>query len=215
MKIKPLTTRVLALRCKLALLTSVSVLGLAGPAFGQSSTSSGVESVVVTGTRIITNGYQAPTPVTVATAADLALSSPASIDDGLRKLPELLGSVQPNTGSGFQPNNHGNYLNLRGLGPNRTLIMMDGQRFPPTNFNNQTNVDVLPQLLVERVDIVTGGASASYGSDAVAGVLNYVLNTKFTGVKGVVQTGVTTFSDNYNQRFGLAIGADVLDHGHL
>src|SRR5262245_3293338 len=199
--------------CKHALLGTVSGLVLAAPAFAQPSPN--VEEVTVTGSRIVQDGYQAPTPVTVVSAGDLALSSPTTVHDGLRKLPSLVGSSAPNTQSGFQPNNKGHILNLRGLGPNRSLIMLDGVRFPPTTFDNRTNVDVLPELLVSRVDIVTGGASASYGSDAVAGVVNYILDTNFTGLKGVAQAGVSDEGDAENHRLGIAYGQDVLERGHF
>ena len=203
--------------CKHALLATVSVLVLTGPVFAQPEPqpSPNLDQVVVTGSRIVQDGYQAPTPVTVVAAADLALSSPTTIHDGLRKLPSLVGSVAPNTQSGFQPNNKGHILNLRGLGPNRSLVMLDGVRFPPTTFDNRTNVDVLPELLVSRVDIVTGGASASYGSDAVAGVVNYILDTNFTGLKGVAQAGTTDAGGGDNHRLGIAFGQDVLDRGHF
>jgi outer membrane receptor protein involved in Fe transport len=172
--------------------------------------------IVVTGSRIIENGYKSPTPVTVATTADLALSSPTSISDGLRKLPQLIGSATPNGQSNvFVSSAHGNVLNLRGLGPNRTLVLLDGVRVAPTTYTNTVDVDILPQLLVQRVDIATGGASASYGSDAVAGVVNYILDTKFTGVKGTAQGGITSRGDARNQRFGLALGSNLSDRVHL
>ncbi len=176
----------------------------------------GMAEVKVTGSRIVQNGYQAPTPVTVATAADLAMGSPTDISDGLRKLPNFVGSSGPNASALFSAAPiRGNVLNLRGLGPNRTLVLLDGVRVPATNYQNTVDVDVLPQLLVERVDIVTGGASASYGSDAVAGVVNYVLDTNFTGLKGVAQGGISTFGDDGNQRFGVAFGTHIGDRGHL
>jgi iron complex outermembrane recepter protein len=195
---------------KHALFVTVGVLLLAKSVFAQP-----IEEVTVTGSRIVQDGYQAPTPVTVVGAADLALSTPTTIHDGLRKLPELVGSSTPNTNPGFQPNNHGHILNLRGLGPNRSLIMLDGVRLPPNTFDNRTNVDVLPELLMSRVDIVTGGASASYGSDAVAGVVNYILDKNFVGIKGVAQYGTTEFGDAQNHRLGIGYGQDVLEHGHF
>lgn len=203
--------------CKHAPLATAIALVLAGPVFAQPAPapSPNVEEVIVTGSRIVRDGYEAPTPVAVVAATDLALSSPTTIHDGLRKLPALVGSITPNTQPGFQPNNHGHVLNLRGLGANRTLIMLDGVRFPPTTNDNRTNVDVLPELLVSRVDIVTGGASASYGSDAVAGVVNYILDTNFTGLKGVAQAGTSDAGGGDNHRLGIAFGTDVLDGGHF
>jgi iron complex outermembrane receptor protein len=169
------------------------------------------DEVVVTGSRIVRDGFQAPTPVTVATADALKASSPTSISDGLNKLPVFVGSLGPNkTNNIFARPEHGNILNLRGLGPNRTLILFNGVRAPPTSYLNTVDVDIFPQLLVERVEVVTGGASASYGSDAVAGVVNYVLDTSFTGAKAEAQIG-NTIDAGENERVGFAYGTAIGD----
>jgi iron complex outermembrane recepter protein len=200
-----------------------SALALAAPAFGQTApagsdaTEAGapLAEVVVTGSIIPTaNGYQAPTPVTVAEATLLKQTAPANLVQGLNALPQFLGSTGPQTVT-FTQTVQGDVLNLRGLGANRTLILMDGIRVPPTSYLNTVDVDVLPQLLMQRVDIVTGGASATYGSDAVAGVVNFVLNTRFTGVKVEAMGGISTFGDNQNERFGLAGGTPVGENGHF
>ena len=193
-------------------LLASSALSVAGPAFAQneapqavaqgneaSASADEANSIVVTGTRIVRDGYTAPTPVTVATTEDLLRVTPASIPDALNKLPQFGNSLSP----GKSANNfsslpiHGNVLNLRSLGtpsnnpkgPLRTLILFDGIRVPPTTYVGTVDTNVLPQLLMQRVDVVTGGASAGYGSDAVAGVVNFVLDKKFTGIKGVAQIG--------------------------
>ena len=173
-----------------------------------------VQTVTVTGTRIIRNGYSAPTPVTVAPVAELQQTTPSDIADALNKLPEFSGSITP-TSNNNSLNPAGNFLNLRDLGPDRTLVLLDGQRVPPTSFNGTVDVNTLPQLLVQRVDIVTGGASAVYGSDAVAGVVNYVLDTRFTGFKGIAQTGISTYGDVPSQKLGFAVGAPVFGAGHF
>jgi outer membrane receptor protein involved in Fe transport len=94
------------------------------------------------------------------------------------------------------------------------LILLNGMRVPPTNSLGQVDNNTLPQLLVQRVDVVTGGASAAYGSDAVAGVVNYILNTRFNGFKGLAQTGMSTYGDAFSARVGAAVGAPVLGKGH-
>lgn len=174
--------------------------------------------IVVTGTRITRDGYTAPTPVTVATTEDLVRVTPSSLPDGLNKLPQFANSSSPSRSSLNFANTptHGNILNLRGVGPLRTLILFDGIRVPATTYVGTVDVNVLPQLLIQRIDTVTGGASAAYGSDAVSGVVNFVLNKKFTGVTGVAQAGVAQRGDNGNQRLGLAYGADFADdRGHV
>lgn len=174
------------------------------------------EAIVVTGSRIVRDGYQAPTPVTVAVADDLLKAAPAGIPDGLNKLPQFVGSSGPNRSSTtFATPNHGNILNLRGLGGIRTLVLLDGMRASPSTYLGTVNVDLFPQLLMQRVDVVTAGASASYGSDAVAGVVNFVLDTKFDGVKGVAQAGISGRGDNATNRLGLAGGFDVTDRIHV
>jgi len=209
------------------LLTGLAPIALHAPAaFAQDTPSVVSESeqdtveasgqIVVTGSRIVRDGYEAPTPVTVATAESLIKSAPTSIPDGLVKLPQFTGSPGPNRSQNtFATPNHGNILNLRGLGGIRTLILVDGIRVSPSTYIGNVNVDLLPQMLVERVDVVTAGASASYGSDAVSGVVNFVLDKDFTGVKGMAQLGTSTRDDNHTNRFGLAGGVEVGANLHV
>lgn len=173
------------------------------------------DAIVVTGSRIQRDGYQAPTPVTVAVADDLLKAAPGSLSEGLNRLPQFVGSAGPNKSNNvFATPTHGNILNLRGLGGIRTLVLLDGLRAPATNYLGTVDVNVFPQQLVQRVDVVTAGASSAYGSDAVAGVVNFVLDTKFDGLKGVVQTGFSSRGDNGTWRIGLAGGFDISDRLH-
>jgi outer membrane receptor protein involved in Fe transport len=177
-----------------------------------------VATVFITGSRIVRNGYNAPTPVTVAPIAELQMTTPSNIADALNKLPEFNDSYTQATLTNTTALPQGNYVNLRDLSTNqanRTLVLLDGERVPPTTAYGQVDVNMLPELLVQRVDIVTGGASAVYGSDAVAGVVNYILDTRFNGFKAVAQTGISTYGDAPSQRFGLAWGGDVSDRGHF
>lgn len=172
-----------------------------------------VEEIVVTGSRIARAGYSAPTPVTMLQTEALANKAPSSLSDALNQMPVFTGSI-----SNSQDRNSnagrvrtGNYLNLRSLGPQRVLVLQDGQRLPPTGNAGGTDANMIPQLLIERVDVVTGGASAAYGSDAVSGVVNFILDKKFTGLKLLAQGGVSSRSDNASNRFGVAAGKDFLD----
>ena len=174
--------------------------------------------VVVTGTRIVRDGYTASTPVTVATAESLISTTPSNLADGLNKLPQFANSSSPEGNTQVNANSaeHGNLLNLRGVGPSRVLIMFDGVRVPPTTYKGAVDVNVLPQLLVERVDVVTAGASAAYGSDAVSGVVNYVLDSDFEGAQGVLQYGASTQGDLANHRLGIAVGTSLWnERGHF
>ncbi|WP_161828129.1 TonB-dependent receptor plug domain-containing protein, partial [Steroidobacter agaridevorans] len=168
----------------------------------------GVEMIVVTGSRISTaNGYEAPTPITLVTSEELLKKAPESIAAGLTKLPQFVGTAGSNvTSSQAGTPSAGNYLNLRRLGSIETLLLLNGQRLPPTSFDGTTDANIIPQALIQRVDVVTGGASAAYGSDAVAGVVNFILDTKFEGIKGSVQGGVSSRGDNEQEKVSLAAG---------
>jgi outer membrane receptor protein involved in Fe transport len=175
-----------------------------------------VEEVTVTGTRIkrAGNGYDQPTPVTAIAAQALQSAAPTNFADALNQLPQFLGSVTGNGCCGA--GSPGNFLNLRALGTNRLLVLLDGDRLTPTRETGDIDVNLLPELLVERIDVVTGGASAAYGSDAVSGVVNYVINKRFEGVKFVAQTGLSGHGDDKSVKAGLAGGAAFAgDRGHF
>lgn len=175
-----------------------------------------LEAIVVTGSRIQTSGFEAPTPVTTTTTEDLAKANPVSISEALVQQPQFINSaVQSNKNNTFFNSPSGTFLNLRGLGAERTLNLIDGLRIPPNTFQGATNVDVVPQLLVERVDVVTGGASAAYGSDAVSGVVNFVLDKRFEGYKISAQSGISDYGDNFNYKVSAAGGWKLGDRGHL
>ena len=107
-------------------------------------------------------------------------------------------------------------LSLRNFGASRTLVLLDGHRVAPSNQDGTLNVDILPQMLVSRVDIVTGGASAVYGSDAVAGVVNFVLDKKFTGFRFNVDAGISMYGDGGEGQIAAAWGTELFDgRGHF
>ncbi|TPG22414.1 hypothetical protein EAH87_00950 [Sphingomonas koreensis] len=173
--------------------------------------------IVVTGSNL-NSGFRAPTPVTVTTAEDLQRSSPTNLADGLTKLPVFSGSLSTNSpGSNATAGTVGqNLLNLRGLGDNRNLVLLDGRRVVATNTDFAVDINTLPQNLVSRVDVVTGGASAAYGSDAVAGVVNFVLDTHFVGFKGEIDDGVSTYGDLPSDKISVAWGGSFLgDRLHI
>lgn len=197
----------------LRLVRSVSALALAmaaAPALAQSSDQE-LETVVVSGSRLVTNGNQAPTPVTVVSTEQLQMAAPRSVADGLLQLPAFNGSSSvQNQSTGTTGSNGATNLNLRGLGTQRTLVLLDGRRVPSNNFQGSVDVQQLPESLIQRVDVVTGGASAAYGSDAVAGVVNFILNTKYEGFKADVQGGISQYGDNDNYKVALTYGDSFL-----
>ena len=177
-----------------------------------------LNEVVVTGTRIttVTDGSRAPTPVTVVSADSLRASTPSSLPDALNKLPVFQGSQQPRRPGSGSTNLASNVLNLRNFGAQRTLVLLDGHRLTPTNADGTTSVDVLPQMLVSRVDVVTAGASAVYGSDAVTGVVNFILDKNFSGLKFDGNYGESTYWDGGSYRLGAAFGHELFGgRGHV
>lgn len=174
--------------------------------------SDGGSDIVVTGSRTITDGSSAPTPVTVVGDEELLATNPRNIAEGIASLPAFRGSTGTNTpGLATALNNTGSFLNLRNLGAQRTLVLLDGRRVAPAANNGATNFNLLPQSLIDRVDVVTGGASAAYGSDAVAGVVNVITDRDFTGIKGSIQAGVSDEGDAGSQRISLTAGSELLD----
>ena len=189
------------------------------PAQGAADAAS-VEEVVVTGSRIVREGYEAPTPLTVVSTEQLEKRADASIADFLNTMPAVAGSYSTTSTqqqiagaiAGIQA------LNLRALGQNRVLVLIDGQRTVPSSYTGGlVDTGNFPSQLMARVDVVTGGASAVYGSDAVAGVVNFVLDRKFTGVKGELSGGLTNYGDSKNYKVNLSAGFGFGpdDRGHV
>jgi iron complex outermembrane receptor protein len=172
--------------------------------------------IVVTGSRVIANGNQAPTPVTVVPTERLLQTAPASIPDALNRLPQFAGQPSTRNIGNAQGNATGNFLNLRRFGSNRNLVLLDGSRVPPTAASGAVDTNTIPQSLVERVEVVTGGASAVYGSDAVTGVINFIINKKFNGLKMNAQVGTSNYGDDTSWRVGAAAGMSILgERGHI
>lgn len=172
-----------------------------------------VNDIVVTGSRIVGDGYSAPTPVAVLGEADIAAQAPANISDFVNQLPAIAGSGTSGGASGGLSNAGAgiNSIGLRGLGVGRTLVLVDGQRSVASTVGGTVDINTIPQDLVKRVEVITGGASAAYGSDAVGGVVNFILDTGYKGVKLGADTGISTYGDAFNYRFTGTAGFSLLD----
>jgi iron complex outermembrane receptor protein len=202
---------------KLAFLCAASALALTSAARAQSTAANEAapEQVTVTGSRVISDITLSPTPLTVVTAEQLQSTTPTDIPDALNKLPDFIGGSTPRSQGNGSGDGSANTLNLRNLGASRTLVLMDGQRVAPTNQGGTVDVDALPQMLVSRVDVVTGGASAVYGSDAVAGVVNFILDKNFNGFKYDMNAGISKYGDAAEEKIGFAWGTDLFGgRGH-
>ena len=203
--------------------TALAPFAIATTAIAQTPPATGDESpvlseVVVTGTRLTAEGFVQPTPTTMLQVEDLEKSAHPNIFNTIVELPSLQGSTGRgtftfSTSSGLQGLSS---FSLRGLGAIRTLTLLDGQRVVGANVTGVTDVSQFPQLLVKRVDVVTGGASASYGSDAIGGVVNFITDTEFEGFKTNVEYGQTTYEDDENLTVQAAFGHNFLgDRIHL
>lgn len=179
----------------------------------------GVQEVTVTGTRIRQQtGMNTPVPVTTLNTSDLlALKPGGSIGDQLDKLPQLFQTESAQRGSGaLFGNAGGTYLNLRGLESKRTLVLLDGSRVVQDDRGGTVNVGVFPMSLIKNVDIITGGASAQYGADAVGGVVNFVLDREFVGLKATATTGKPERGGGgFSRKFGLAGGMKIGEKLHV
>jgi outer membrane receptor protein involved in Fe transport len=172
--------------------------------------------IVVTGSRIMINGNQLPTPVTVVSPENIARTSPTNVADALNKLPAFALSRSAATTNNASDNFSGNFLNLRGFGINRNLVLLDGHRVAPSSYTGAVDTNILPQQLMQRIDVVTGGASAVYGSDAVSGVINFVLDNKFNGLKALAQSGISDRGDSFSWRAGATYGTNLFGgRGHF
>lgn len=151
------------------------------------------EEIVVTGSRIRRTDLTSSSPVAVATAAEIGVSgNVANVEDFLNELPQF---VPGTTGASNNPGNGLATINLRGAGVARTLVLVDGRRYIPATLGGVVDINTIPTPLVERVEVVTGGASAVYGSDALAGVVNFVLKRDFSGAEINAQYNVTEQGD--------------------
>ena len=194
----------------LSLALQGAAFAMDGHAQEQSTTAPPQEEVVVTGTRIQrSEGYEAPTPLTVLSQEQLfGQSANSSVRESLSQMPVFSGGYNITTGAGVPSFNQAGLstVEMRNLGITRTLVLLDGQRSVGSIATGVVDTDNFPQQLIERVEVVTGGASAVYGSDAVAGVVNFILDRDFTGIKGELSGGETEYNDGKNYKLALAAG---------
>jgi iron complex outermembrane recepter protein len=169
-----------------------------------------VEAIVITGSRIQKLDVVANSPVTTIGKNELELSRTINIEKTLSQLPQFQGSFGGNTTG--SDNRGGAVLDLRGLGQNRSLTLIDGKRATPFGFRNSADLNTIPTPLVRRVEVLTGGAAAVYGADAVAGVVNFILNDKFTGLEASLTGNISTKGDAFERGASLAAGS-AFDRG--
>ena len=179
-----------------------------------------VEEVVVTGSHITQrSGMNTPVPVTAVVSDELNKMAPGNMIEGISQLPQFFDNQTPAETSAanvswFERGGYGN-LNMRGLGINRTLTLLNGRRMISSTVFGGVDINVIPESIVRSVETVTGGASAAYGTDAVAGVTNFILDTNFTGLRASGQGGITSRGDSKNYEGSIAYGTALGERGHL
>lgn len=180
------------------------------PAMAQDTGAEAGSDIIVTGSRIQRGGFDLPTPTTVIGEEELRLGDRPSIAQALNDIPQFRPTASPQTTTG-NTNAAASAVDLRGLGGGRTLTLLNGHRFTGSN-----DLNIIPQNIVKRVDVVTGGASAAWGSGAVAGVVNIILDDDMTGWKAGLNTGISSRGDGHRYGGDLAWGTDFADgRGHF
>ncbi|WP_312294158.1 TonB-dependent receptor domain-containing protein [Brevundimonas diminuta] len=185
-------------------------MGLAMPAVAQENDQvSQVSDIVVTGSRIARQDYKSSSPIVTVSAEDFQATGAVTIDSLMNDMPQFTPSVSStsnNPSNGGQAN-----LDLRSLGSKRTLVLMNGRRLVPSNSDGSVDVNLIPTALIKSVETISGGASAAYGSDAVAGVANFIINDSFEGVQIDAQYGQTDRNDGETESYSLTIGGNFAD----
>lgn len=188
----------------------------AAPAAQAAPSEEGQTEIYVTGSRVQRDGFQAPTPTTVLTAEALQNRGLTNVGDMVNEIPSFRPSQTNQTNTQSSSAAASTFADLRGLGNIRTLTLVNGRRHVPTSATGQVDLNLIPGVLIDRIDVVTGGASAAYGSDAISGVVNVVLNTRLNGFRGDLSLGIAEEGDNFERRISLAWGTEFADgRGHF
>lgn len=228
-------TNTLTLR-RASLFRSVAPLGLlatmiAAPAFAQTTTADQASAtggqapataaptdattptdIVVTGSRIVRSDLQSTSPVATISAGDLKVTNSVTAESYLSSSPQFVPAQTSTTNNG---NGGTATVDLRGLGSKRTLVLIDGRRMVPSDVGGAVDINAIPTVLIKRVDVLTGGASAVYGADAISGVVNFVLDDKLTGITADASSSITDYGDAAQRNIGIAAGVKFGEGGNL
>ena len=191
-----------------------------GTATSQPADTDALETIVVTGSLISRRDYNAESPITTLSSSAIAAAGQPSLDRVIGQMPQFeaaqgaaeVGDVQGSVGFG----GGASFSNLRGIGRNRSLVLMDGRRLMPSTPDGAIDLNTVPMALIDSVEVITGGASATYGSDAVAGVANFKLKQHFSGIELTVQHGASTTGDGATTQISGIVGGKLADNrGHV
>jgi outer membrane receptor protein involved in Fe transport len=187
---------------------STAATAEAAPAASDDKNSVRLEAVQVTGSRVVVPGATSSSPIVTIRAEEFVLQQNNEVEQVLRNLPSTLPGDGANTNNGSAGVST---LNLRGLGEQRNLILIDGKRVTPYNVDGLVDLSMIPAQLIERVDLVTGGASAVYGSDAVSGAVNFIIKRNFQGLDVDYNNAITGEGDGDKSSIALTLGANVAE----
>lgn len=194
---------------QLAMLSGAYTIGMGALSTAhaqQAGAQTQVEEITVTGSRIVRRDFEGNSPVFTVDAASIVDAGTVQIEQVLNELPQLVPSI---TTTSNNPSNGGQAnVNLRGLGTARTLVLLDGQRLQPSNVTGVIDLNTVPAGLIESIEVVTGGGSAIYGSDAIAGVVNIKLKRNFEGIETNVMHAVTGEDDGQQTTMSLMMGGN-------
>ena len=177
---------------------------LSVPVFAQDNEK--IEEVMVTGSHIKAAGIESSSPITSISSTEIMFQQEPEIEKILRSLPITVPGDGQNRNNGTAG---AATVNLRGLGSERNLILMNGRRMTPYNYNGRVDTQVIPTALVRNIDILTGGASSVYGSDAIAGAINFQMKNDFEGVDLSVISSQTGESDGETNTISLTLGSNL------
>lgn len=185
-----------------------ATIGYTPVALGQDADDEVIEEITVTGSRLIRQDYQAASPISTVDASRFLDTGAPTIETVLNTLPQFVPAI---TSSSNNPSNGGQAnVSLRGLGTRRTLILLDGRRISPSNATGVVDLNLIPASIIQSVEIITGGASAVYGSDAMAGVVN-IKTRQFVGLELTANYGVTAEDDGDRTSLGITGGVESDD----
>ena len=196
---------------------AAGTLGLAVVAEAQDDSSEELEEIVVTGTRITSGNLGSAVPVMTVDAEYIQLSGETVLTNLLQQTPSLIASVSGDetgdTGEGRRDTDGTAALNLRNLGESRTLVLVNGRRHVASRAGTAVvDINTIPTALVERVEVLTGGASAIYGADGVSGVVNFIMRDDFEGMDFRAQTSIPDGSGGENYLLSATIGTNFADN---
>ncbi len=207
-------------RARAPSLLAASALGLSAsliaPANAQEAGAPSLEEIVVTGSRIVRRDYESNSPIVTVNGEDFETQTGLNVESYLNQMPQYNPAASPVTSDGdvqITPVNSVGIasISLRGFGPNRSLVLVDGKRMVPINPLMVTDINGIPSALIERVETITGGASAVYGADAVGGVTNFILKDDFEGFDLDFQSGMTAEGDSEESRISGVLGTNFSD----